>query len=146
MCSAIDDLHAFGASTLRVLDAGCGPSTWLNRVAAYVRRLGFDIEAVGVDISAGQPEIARTRAESSNPRDSAQHSDPLPWPDRHFHIVLCNYAVLNHHARGNPLPRFMSTHRSIQLAASGRFAQLLQNLGIPQPARDGGERIELFEL
>ena len=112
---AIDDLHASGASTLRILDAGCGPGTWLNRVAAYAHRQGgFDIEAVGVDISKGQLEIAHTRVASSNPRDCAQRckitflehdlSDPLPWPDQHFHIVLCNYAVLNHLPR-TALPR-----------------------------------------
>src|SRR5262245_21247396 len=112
--SAIRDLRATGGSTLRVLDAGCGPGTWLNRVASYAHRLGFDIEAVGVDISKAQLVIARTRAARSDPRDKTHRckitflehdlSDPLPWPDRHFHIVLCNYVVLNHLPR-TTLPR-----------------------------------------
>jgi len=104
--NAIDDLHATGAPTLRVLDAGCGPGTWLNRVAAYARRLGLGVEAVGIDISKRQLDIARSRAVSGTPHGPSHQckivfqehdlSDPLPCADRHFHVVLCNYVVLNH--------------------------------------------------
>ena len=31
-------------------------------------------------------------------------ADPLPWPDGHFHLVLCNYVVLNHLPK-SALPR-----------------------------------------
>jgi SAM-dependent methyltransferase len=110
ICSTIDALVKEGVSILRVLDAGCGPGTWLRRVAAYARRQGLGVEAVGFDISAGQLDIARKRAEwlsarladGSGPKlELVQHDlvDPLPWPRRQFHIVLCNFAVLNHLAR-----------------------------------------------
>ena len=64
----IDQLRAAGVSTLRVLDAGCGPGTWIRRIAAYAHRLGLGVEAIGVDISEGQLEIARKQAESFKAR------------------------------------------------------------------------------
>src|SRR5262249_35307912 len=39
--SAIDELRRAGVSSLRVLDAGCGPGTWVRRIAAYANRLGL---------------------------------------------------------------------------------------------------------
>jgi len=135
--SAIDDLHATGVPRLRVLDAGCGPGTWLNRIAAYAKRLGFDIEAVGIDISNGQLEIARARAASCHSGDAAdrckmtfqEHDlcDPLPWPDRHFHIVLCNYVVLNHLPR-TALPR---TVEDLCRVASQRVIASMRALASP---------------
>jgi SAM-dependent methyltransferase len=107
ICKSLDELRGQGVSRLRILDAGCGPGTWLNRVVAQARSQGLDVEAVGFDISSGQLDIARKRAAEllSRYRDNGrpkveflQHSliDPLPWPKGHYHIVLCNFAVLNH--------------------------------------------------
>lgn len=102
---SIEELCAAGVSTLRVLDAGCGPGTWISRIAAHAHRLGLIVEAVGFDISGGQLEIARKQTESiaaHYPSDRGKldfliHdlADPLPWSDGHFHMVLCNYVVLN---------------------------------------------------
>jgi SAM-dependent methyltransferase len=104
--SAIEQLHSAGVGTLRVLDAGCGPGTWIRRIAAHAHRLGLGLEAIGVDISEGQLEIARKQVETLEARHSAGRrkikflmhdlADPLPWADGHFDIVLCNYVVLNH--------------------------------------------------
>ena len=107
ICATMDQLRADGVSHLRVLDAGCGPGTWLQRIVARAHRQGLGIEAVGFDISRGQLDIARERAEGlSTPLADApgpkleflEHSlaDPLPWGRAQFHIVLCNFAVLNH--------------------------------------------------
>jgi SAM-dependent methyltransferase len=107
ICKSIDEVQAQGASSLRVLDAGCGPGTWLNRVVAQAHRQGLAVEAVGFDISAGQLDIARKRmagllspcSDIGRPNiEFLQHSllDPLPWPEGRFDIVLCNFAVLNH--------------------------------------------------
>ena len=107
LCTAIDGLRDQGVSRLRILDAGCGPGTWLRRIAARAHRQGFDIEAVGFDISGGQLGIARVRAATLLARWAGPNrpklefveyslSDPLPWPNGHFHVVLCNFAVLNH--------------------------------------------------
>lgn len=107
LCKAIDELRDQGGSSLRILDAGCGPGTWLRRIAARAHGQGLGVEAVGFDISAGQLAIARKRGESllahsAGPNRSKLEfleydlSDPLPWPKGHFHVVLCNFAVLNH--------------------------------------------------
>jgi SAM-dependent methyltransferase len=100
---AIDDLHKAGVPSLRVLDAGCGPGTWLKRIVAYAQDLGLDIEAVGFDISKGQLDIARRRVASCRLDGrwkitflELDLAHPLPWADAYFHIVLSNYVVLNH--------------------------------------------------
>ena len=103
----IDELHEREITGLRILDAGCGPGAWIGRVAAYARRVDLDVDATGFDIAEGQLEIARRRmaraaGASANMRVrflTHNLADPLPWSDGEFHIVLCNYIVLNHLAR-----------------------------------------------
>src|SRR4030088_3241638 len=52
------DLRASGASSVRFLDAGCGPGTWLRRLVIRARALGFSrISARGFDIA--QVQIQR---------------------------------------------------------------------------------------
>ena len=112
--NTIEQLRAAGVSTLRVLDAGCGPGTWIRRIAAYAHHVGIGVDAIGVDISEGQLKIARKQAESFAARhpngrwklEFLTHdlADPLPWPDGHFHVVTCNYIVLNHLPK-SALPR-----------------------------------------
>jgi SAM-dependent methyltransferase len=102
----IEGLRTTGVSTLSVLDAGCGPGTWIRRIAAYANRLGLGVEAVGFDISRGQLDIARKQTQDHKARcpngkrklEFLTHdlADPLPWSNGHFHMVLCNYVVLNH--------------------------------------------------
>jgi SAM-dependent methyltransferase len=101
----IDELREPGITTLRILDAGCGPGTWIGRVAAYARRADLDIDATGFDIAEGQLAIARWRMAGAAGSASANArvrflthnlADPLPWSDGEFDIVLCNYIVLNH--------------------------------------------------
>jgi len=101
-------------STLRILDAGCGPGTWIRRISAYATRKNLGVEAIGFDISEGQLDIARQRAKNfiacrPNSRLSLRYlthdcADPLPWCDGRFDIVLCNYVVLNHLPK-SALPR-----------------------------------------
>jgi hypothetical protein len=73
-------------------------------VAAYARRVNLAIDATGFDIAEGQLEIARRRMEWAAGTSATTRvrflthnlADPLPWSDGEFHIVLCNYIVLNH--------------------------------------------------
>lgn len=100
---AIDQINQAGGHTLRVLDAGCGPGTWIRRIAAYANSLSLAFEAVGFDISKGQLDIARRSVAGCGVRGRwkitfIEHdlARPLPWSDGHFHIALSNYVVLNH--------------------------------------------------
>ena len=57
-------LRAAGAASLSVVDAGCGPGTWLRRVVKQARSLGFArISARGFDVSKAQIQIARRLAD-----------------------------------------------------------------------------------
>lgn len=110
ICNLIDKLRASGVTTLRLLDAGCGPGTWVRRITAHAAALGLKVEATGFDISNAQLAIAREQAAilgasipcSLRPRlEFIEHNlaRPLPWEDGAFHIVLCNFVVLNHLSR-----------------------------------------------
>ncbi len=60
------ELRATGASTIRILDAGCGPGTWLRRLVLRASDLGFtSIKARGFDIAQLQIQRARLLAEPS---------------------------------------------------------------------------------
>jgi len=125
ICKAINELRDDGVTTLRVLDAGCGPGTWLARVVCQAHCLGLCIEAVGFDVAPGQLEIARknaARIRPRHPRDTSKikflrHDlgEPLPWTDGHFHLVLCNYVVLNH------LPKSVLPRAIRELCRVGSF-------------------------
>src|SRR5215472_14324937 len=59
----LDDLRAAGASSVTILDAGCGPGTWLRRVITHAHRLGFSqITARGFDVALTQVRVARRLA------------------------------------------------------------------------------------
>src|ERR1700680_62239 len=48
----LSELRASGANSVRFLDAGCGPGTWLCRLVIRARALGFrSITARGFDIA-----------------------------------------------------------------------------------------------
>jgi ubiquinone/menaquinone biosynthesis C-methylase UbiE len=121
----IDALRRSGITCLRVLDAGCGPGTWLRRVAGYATSVGLELDAVGFDISTGLLDIAQRQTARSDIKGRwkisfIEHNlvHSLPWRDRHFHIVLSNYVVLNHLPK-SVLPRAIdelcrvSSHRVI---------------------------------
>jgi SAM-dependent methyltransferase len=107
ICATIDQLRTEGVATLRVLDAGCGPGAWIRRIAAHAHQHELNVEAVGFDISTGQLDIARRRTDRFLARiggacslkvEFLEHSlaKALPWANGQFHLVLCNFAVLNH--------------------------------------------------
>ena len=99
----LEQMATDGRRTLRVLDAGCGPGTWLKRVLVRARSLGFrDIELVGFDLSPAMITLARESigALADNAATVALTTSDitqnLPFADRHFDICLCLYGVLNH--------------------------------------------------
>src|ERR1700737_2934283 len=64
--SKLTDLRASGASSVRLLDAGCGPGTWLRRLVIRAHALGFSsISARGFDIAEAQIQRARLASRKS---------------------------------------------------------------------------------
>lgn len=98
------ELRASGASSVRFLDAGCGPGTWLRRLVVRSRALGFNsITARGFDIAQAQIQRARLAARnlSSLPGvdlifDIADLTDQLPETDASVDLTLCLYSALSH--------------------------------------------------
>jgi len=97
-------LRTSGMQSVRILDLGCGPGTWLRRIVTRARTLGFtSIVARGFDIADGQ--IRRARELSANL--SGLHGvsltfeigdifEPLQEPDASVDLCLCLCGVLNH--------------------------------------------------
>lgn len=91
---AIDELRP--GSGDRVLDVACGAGALVIEVAPLVDR------AVGVDISEGMLELARSRLQTASDEATlakvefrAGPSDALPFPDASFTALACTTAL--HH-------------------------------------------------
>lgn len=92
-----------GRKTISILDAGCGPGTWLRRMALRARELGFaQVKAIGFDISSGMINLAKADAARIGDqaiRMSFAVRDITKGPafgTAEFDICLCLYGVLNH--------------------------------------------------
>jgi SAM-dependent methyltransferase len=98
------DLRDTGASSISILDAGCGPGTWLRRLVTHARRLGFaNITARGFDVAQAQIEVARHMGHElagcpgvNLTFDVADLTSRLPEADASVDLVLCLYSVLSH--------------------------------------------------
>ena len=96
--------RAAGADSIRVLDAGCGPGTWLRRIVTRAHALGFSaIAARGFDIA--EEQILRARQLAVDVAtlpgvdlsfDVADLTQPLAEADARIDLSLCLYTVLNH--------------------------------------------------
>lgn len=97
-------LRVAGQQTLRVVDAGCGPGTWLRRIVARALELGFkQIDARGFDLAEGQVACARRLSLylSQQPGvslafETGDLTRALPEADGGVDLCLCLYGVLNH--------------------------------------------------
>jgi SAM-dependent methyltransferase len=97
-------LRASGATSVRLLDAGCGPGTWLRRLVTRAIALEFThITARGFDVAAAQIDSARqmARALAATPGvdltyDVGDLTAKLPEPDASADLTLCLYSVLSH--------------------------------------------------
>jgi SAM-dependent methyltransferase len=96
-------LSAEGRTSISVLDAGCGPGTWLRRLVLRARELGFTkIDAFGFDISPVM--IALAQADAARILSPGIHIDfavrditeEMFFESHKFDITLCLYGVLNH--------------------------------------------------
>ncbi len=100
----LTDLRATGANSIAILDAGCGPGTWLRRIVARAHALGFTtITARGFDVARAQVQRARLLARKlsevpgvSLTFDVADLMGELPEADGSVDLTLCLYSVLSH--------------------------------------------------
>lgn len=124
-------LRARGLNHLRVLDVGCGPGTWLRRVAVRARQIGFaEVTAQGVDIANIQIQRARALsrgvAELSGVNLSFSHGDLRGrLPEGRFDLCLCLYGVLNH----IPAAEQAEAFARLAAATSGWFIGAVRTAG-----------------
>ncbi len=127
------ELRATGAQTVRILDLGCGPGTWLRRVVTRACELGFDsVVARGLDIA--ERQVRRVRELSSDLTDHrglnlSFETDnifrPLREADAGVDLCLCLYAVLNH----LPEPRLPAALAEIARVTAGPFITTVRAVG-----------------
>jgi SAM-dependent methyltransferase len=100
----LTDLRATGAGSISILDAGCGPGTWLRRLVTRAHVLGFTtITARGFDVARVQVQRARLLARDlcgisgvNLTFDVADLTGELPETDASVDLTLCLYSVLSH--------------------------------------------------
>lgn len=129
----LTDLRASGASSVRLLDAGCGPGTWLRRLVIRAHALGFSsITARGFDIAEAQ--IQRARLAAGNPSslpgvnltfDVADLADRLPEPDASVDLTLCLYSALSH----LPVTRLPEISKEMARVTSGYCITTVRPIG-----------------
>ena len=100
-------LHALrdtGATSVSILDAGCGPGMWTRRLVTRASDLGFSsITARGFDVAQVQIRLARRNAKDLKRIpgvnlnfDVADLEEPMPEWDASVDITVCLYSVLSH--------------------------------------------------
>jgi SAM-dependent methyltransferase len=129
----LTDLRASGVSSIRLLDAGCGPGTWLRRLVMRAHALGFDsVTARGFDIA--QVQIQRARSAARNLAslsgvtltfDVGDLAEPWLEPDSSVDITLCLYSALSH----LPVARLPDVSKEIARVTSGYFITTVRPIG-----------------
>jgi SAM-dependent methyltransferase len=127
------ELRATGASSVRFLDAGCGPGTWLRRLVLRARALGFSsITARGFDIAEAQIKRARLAARNLSGLpgtnltfDVADLADRLPESDASVDLTLCLYSALSH----LPVASLKDISTEIARVTSGHFITTVRPVG-----------------
>jgi len=97
-------LRATGSRSISILDAGCGPGTWLRRLVTRAYTLGFtSITARGFDIAKAQIQRAQLLARDLEKLSGvdltfevAHLAGRLPEAGGSVDITLCLYSVLSH--------------------------------------------------
>ena len=131
----LTDLRASGACSIRLLDAGCGPGTWLRRMVIHAHALGFaSITARGFDIAQAQIQRARLAAKnlSNLPGvkvnltfDVADLTERLSEPDASVDLTLCLYSALSH----LPVAGLKDISTEIARVTSGHFIATVRSVG-----------------
>ncbi len=126
-------LRTNGRHAIRILDAGCGPGTWLLRLVVRARDLGFTaIDARGFDVSPKMIELANSRKSmADDPHigisfDVADIVEALDGEeDGSYDLTLCLYGVLNHL---NPAERELAA-ASLSRVTDGDLVVTVRTIG-----------------
>lgn len=129
----LTSLRHGGATSIRILDAGCGPGTWLRRMVVRAVDLGFEsIDARGFDISYSQIELARRCACSLADIEGvnltfevADLTESLREADGTVDIAVCLYSVLSH----LPGHRLRNVSRELARVTSGHLVVSVRSIG-----------------
>jgi SAM-dependent methyltransferase len=129
----LTDLRASGASSIRLLDAGCGPGTWLRRLVMRAHALGFSsVTARGFDIAQAQIQRARSAARNlaslsgvTLTFDVGDLAESWPEPDSSVDITLCLYSALSH----LPVALLPDVSKEIARVTSGHFITTVRPIG-----------------
>ena len=145
------DLRATGATSISILDAGCGPGTWLRRLVTRAHLLGFStITARGFDVAQVQVRAARRNASDIAQLDGVNLSfdvadleETLPEADGSVDITLCLYSVLSH----LPVAKLPRVATEIARVTKGHFVTTVRSTGSPPTAFvDSIEAARRFEM
>jgi SAM-dependent methyltransferase len=131
--TALRNLRETGAHGVSILDAGCGPGTWLRRMVTRARALGFtDITAHGFDIARAQIRQARFLARDLSLLpgvklnfEVADLTAKIPEADNSADITLCLYSVLSH----LPVERMPKIAAEIARVTRGVFITTVRPVG-----------------
>lgn len=126
-------LRESGTTVVRILDAGCGPGTWLRRMVIRARALGFkEIHARGFDIAEVQIHEARHLARDlanvpgiSLRFDCGDLLSAIPEATASVDITICLYSVLSHIAVSN-LPHVLA---ELSRVTKGKFITTVRAIG-----------------
>jgi SAM-dependent methyltransferase len=147
----LTDLHATGASSISILDAGCGPGTWLRRLVTRAHVLGFStITARGFDVARVQVQRARLLARDLSgisgvnlTFDVADLTGELPEADASVDLTLCLYSVLSH----LPVASLLKISAEVARVTSGHFIATVRSVGsTPTISVDSLEKARHIEL
>jgi SAM-dependent methyltransferase len=151
LAGKLENLRATGASTVSILDAGCGPGTWLRRLVTYARLLGFStITARGFDVAEAQIQIAWQKAADLAELpgvtlrfDVADLGDRLPEACASVDVTLCLYSVLSH----LPVASISTIAAEIARVTKGHFIATVRSSGsTPTICVDSIEKARRFKL
>lgn len=143
-------LRSSGRRSIDILDAGCGPGTWIRRIVTRARALGFTgIRARGFDIAEAQirraRELARPLQDLAGVELRFEVADitcPLPESDGSVDLSLCLYAVLNH-LRADQVSAVIAEFGRV---TAGHFITTVRAAGSPPTIYvDGIEHARRFE-
>lgn len=125
--------RASGARSVRILDLGCGPGTWLRRTVMRAHTLGFDeIVAHGIDIAGAQVrrarELSKTLSGLAGVDLSYEIGDmfaPVAEAASGVDLCLCLCGVLNH----LPAPALSGIFAEIARVTNGSFITTARAVG-----------------